>query len=217
MERRHVAADNNCLFTSCAYLCEGLTSELDLRAAARRLRAVCAEAVLADPDPETRALMLGHDNVGSYDAWIRVETHWGGEPEVLMLAEHFGVEIVLASCETLRCATYSPPTPTARIFLLYTGQHYDPLVGASEELRKLHVDVPSDELAVSAVKVAEAHNAEAERRRNEKRVMRIKCGGCGAVVADNAAFQVDIFWPACFVALSNPPFNDSAPNRPPPI
>jgi hypothetical protein len=124
LARRQVAADNNCLFTTCAYLCEGLTSELELRAAARRLRVACAEAVLADPDPSMRALLLGHDTVGSYDAWIRFESHWGGEPEVLMLAQHFGVEIVLTSCETLRSSTYASATPSARIFILYTGQHY---------------------------------------------------------------------------------------------
>jgi len=185
-----VAADNNCLFTTCAYLCEGLTSELDLRAAARRLRAVCAEAVLADPDP-MRALLLGHDTVWSYDAWIRVESHWGGEPEVLMLAQHFGVDIVLTSCETLRSSTYAPPGSSARIFILYTGQHYDPLVGVggAGELRKLPLDAPLDSLAAGAVEIAREHNAEVERRRKQKRVKRLQCGGCGAIVADNAAFQ----------------------------
>lgn len=195
LARRHVAADNNCLFTTFAYLCEGLTSELDLRAAARRLRAACADAVLADPDPATRALLLGHDNVAAYSAWIRVETHWGGEPEVLMLAEHYHVELVLASCETLRCATYAAPAAASRVYVMYTGQHYDPLVvpgvgdGASEELRKLPLDVPSDELEASAVEIAREHNAETERRRKERRVRRLRCGGCGVVVADNAAFQ----------------------------
>ena len=192
--RRHVAADNNCLFTTCAYLCEGLASELDLRAAARRLRATCAQMVLADPDPSTRALMLGHETVESYGAWIRVESHWGGEPEVLMLAEHYDVEIVLTSCETCRSTTYSAGEPTSRIFILYTGQHYDPLVGfgsdgSQQEVRKFSRDVGFDSLAARAVEIAKEHNAEMERRRKEKRVKRLKCGGCGAIVADNAAFQ----------------------------
>jgi ubiquitin thioesterase OTU1 len=193
LARRHVAADNNCLFTTCAYLCEGLTSEFDLRAAARRLRSVCGEAVLADPDPATRALLLGHDTVLSYDAWIRVESHWGGEPEVLMLAEHFGVEIVLTSCETLRSSTYAAAGgASTRIFILYTGQHYDPLVGVGGEgeHRKLPMDAPMGSLSASAVEIAKEHNAEAERRRKQRRVKRLRCGGCGAIVADNPAFQV---------------------------
>ena len=80
--RHPVPADNNCLFTSCAYLCQGLATEHELKAAARELREICANAVLADDDPATRALMLGHDSVEAYGAWIRNEMHWGGEPEV---------------------------------------------------------------------------------------------------------------------------------------
>jgi predicted NAD-dependent protein-ADP-ribosyltransferase YbiA (DUF1768 family) len=49
--------------------------------------------------------------------------------------------------------------------------------------------VPLDSLAASAVAIAEEHNAEAERRKNQRRVKRLKCGGCGALVADNAEFQ----------------------------
>ena len=195
LARVRVAPDNNCLFTTAAYLCEDLTSELDLRAAARRLRAACADSVSADPDPDTRALLLGHDSVADYGAWIRVETHWGGEPEILMLAQHYNVQIVLASCETLRCSTYSADAPTASVFVLYTGQHYDPLVGqpaasdaGASPLRRLPLDA-GVRLAASAIEIARAHNAEAERRKLERRVKRIKCGGCGAIVADNAAFQ----------------------------
>ena len=87
MERRKVAADNNCLFTSIAYLCQGLTTEAELLPAARALRTACAEAVKSDPDPLTRAVMLGADSVEAYSEWIQNKNHWGGEPEVLMLAE----------------------------------------------------------------------------------------------------------------------------------
>ena len=87
MERRKVPADNNCLFTSLAYLCQGLTSEIELNVAARKLRGVCADVVLADEDPLTRAALLGMDSVQAYAEWIQNKNHWGGEPEVLMLAQ----------------------------------------------------------------------------------------------------------------------------------
>mmetsp|Transcript_18129 Transcript_18129/g.60833 ORF Transcript_18129/g.60833 Transcript_18129/m.60833 type:complete len:279 (-) Transcript_18129:208-1044(-) len=112
-----------------------------------------------------------------------------------MLAQHYNVQIVLTSCETLRCSTYSADAPTASVFVLYTGQHYDPLVGqpaasdaGASPLRRLPLDAGVC-LAASAIEIARAHNAEAERRKLERRVKRIKCGGCGAIVADNAAFQ----------------------------
>ena len=87
MKRRRVPADNNCLFTATAYLCEGLTHETDLNVAARKLRSVCAEVVLSDQDPLTRAALLGVETVQAYAEWIQNKNHWGGEPEVLMLAQ----------------------------------------------------------------------------------------------------------------------------------
>ena len=47
-----------------------------------------------------------------------------------MLAEHFSVEVSLASAQTDRVMHYAPTADAkARVWLLYTGQHYDPLVG----------------------------------------------------------------------------------------
>ena len=189
LARHSVAADHSCLFTSVAYLCQGLTNEVELKTAGRKLREVCAEAVLADPDPATRALMLGHESVEAYVQWIRNDTHWGGEPEVLMLATHFGVEVVICSCESLSFLRYSPEDgkeSKGRVYLLYTGQHYDPLLGADGTLI-----FPSsgESLEASALQIAKEHNEEAARRANEKRVKRLKCSGCGEIITDAAAFQ----------------------------
>ena len=105
--RHSVPADHSCLFASVAYLCQGISGEVELRTAGRKLREVCAQAVLADPDPASRAIMLGHDSVEAYVQWIRNETHWGGEPEVLILAEHFETELVIVSCESLSVLRYA--------------------------------------------------------------------------------------------------------------
>ena len=78
LERRHVPADNNCLFTATSYLCEGPKTDIELNVAARKLRAVCAAAVLSDPDPLTRAALLGVESVQAYDEWILNKNHWGG-------------------------------------------------------------------------------------------------------------------------------------------
>eukprot|EP00966_Prymnesium_polylepis_P085136 1971224-Prymnesium_polylepis.1 len=106
LKRHRVPADNNCLFTAVAHLCQGIDAEIELTVAARKLRLACAEAVLADPDPLTRAVMLGCDSVQAYAEWIQNKNHWGGEPEVLMLAQHFGVEVAVVSCETLSVLRY---------------------------------------------------------------------------------------------------------------
>lgn len=199
LTRHKVPADNSCLFTACAYLCQGLTGDIELKVAGRVLRTVCAETVVADPDPDTRALMLGHDSVDAYHMWIRNEMHWGGEPEVLMLAEHFKAQLVVVSCESLTVLRYGTPT-IGTGYLLYTGQHYDPLasgpIGSAPAgeggSRCWQAGASEEELAARekvAIGLAVTHNVEAAKRAAERRVTRLKCGGCGALLDDAAAFQ----------------------------
>jgi predicted NAD-dependent protein-ADP-ribosyltransferase YbiA (DUF1768 family) len=89
-------------------------------------------------------------------------------------------------------AAAAPAAPTAkrgRIYLLYTGQHYDPLVGADGTLVFPEDGGDTDALESSALSIAKEHNEAAARRAKEKRVNRLKCSGCGAILADAAAFQ----------------------------
>eukprot|EP00965_Chrysotila_dentata_P179586 5929503-Pleurochrysis_carterae.AAC.4 len=193
LRRRSVAADNSCLFAAFAVLCEGATSATEIRIATRRLRAQCAAAVLTDPEPETRAVLLGVDSVQAYADWIVDETHWGGEPEIVILSNIYNVDVALISCETLRETRYPAKEGVGLIFLLYTGQHYDPLTGDGEvETLKFPSDIPADifdSLCRSGISIAEQHNAEAAKRAAEKRVKRLQCGGCGAILDNSSAFQ----------------------------
>ena len=54
---------------------------------------MCAENVRTDPDLETRLVLLGVGSVEEYMAWILDDRHWGGEPEILMIAQHYNVEV----------------------------------------------------------------------------------------------------------------------------
>ena len=179
--RHSVPADHSCLFTSVAYLCQGTSGEVELRTAGRKLREVCAQAVLADPDPASRAIMLGHDSVGAYVQWIRNETAWGGEPEVLMLAEHFETELVIVSCESLSLLRYAEGGKNGTAYLLYTGQHYDPLPKAAAQgdagapCRAFEAAAAGVETDMAAISLAQLHNLEAARRAEERRVQR-QCG-----------------------------------------
>jgi len=191
LQRGSVKADNSCLFTALARLCENIVSEPQLKVAARKLRATCAAAVLADPDPATKAILLGHDSVEAYGQWITDDHHWGGEPEIVMLSAHYGVEIVVVSCEALNFLRYADGAPETRVYLLYTGQHYDPLLGEDGALRFMTAD-PSEVVEAregSALVLARTHNREAAERALEKRVNKLKCCGCGMILDDAAAFQ----------------------------
>ena len=194
LSRFSVRADNSCLFTSIARLCEDVVDEIRLKTAGHKLREVCADAAAADPDPAMKALLLGHETVDAYGRWIRMDHNWGGEPEVLMLAGHFGVEIVVCSCESLSFLRYAAEDGNGArkgtCYLLYTGQHYDPLIGADGTL----IFPPggahdASALEASALALAKEHNETAARRAQEKRVNRLKCSGCGALCDDAAAFQ----------------------------
>jgi len=157
MIRRRVPNDHSCLFYALAYLCQddddhhNNNNGLDKAAAAaapppspplatQQLREMCAQTALADPDPVTRALFLGQPSVHRYAEWIRDPHSWGGETEIVMLAQHYGRQVVVVSCETLTTLVYHPDdndnnnkTATEQVWILYTGQHYDPLVGVVPE------------------------------------------------------------------------------------
>ena len=137
--RRSVPNDNSCLFYALAYLCEGAEAS---KAVETRLRKLVADIELNHPDPETRALFL-EKPVAEYAEWIVNPFHWGGENEILTLATHYDVEVAVVSCESLSVLVYNQAEPGAerkgRVFILYTGQHYDPLVGAA------NADVPTAE------------------------------------------------------------------------
>lgn len=118
--RRRVPNDNSCLFYAIAYNCDpqqgqellGVAKEdgdadavttadaATTEAKQQELRKVCASVAENDPDPDTRALLLGM-GISEYAEWIMVEHHWGGENEVICLAAHVGCKIAVVSAETV--------------------------------------------------------------------------------------------------------------------
>jgi predicted NAD-dependent protein-ADP-ribosyltransferase YbiA (DUF1768 family) len=81
-----------------------------------------------------------------------------------------------------------------RVYLLYTGQHYDPLVGVAsddspvtEETRLFNVgDTSFDDMALECARL---HARIAAEKASQRTVKKIKCGGCGAILDDAEAFQ----------------------------
>lgn len=190
--RRRVPNDHSCLFWAISYLAECADCG---RTKAQELRNVCAQDALSDPDPSTKALLLGFDSIGEYANWIRNDFHWGGENEIVCLAKHYKVEVAVVSCESMRVTCYGSDLPdcTGRIYLLYTGSHYDAIVAGEDGdvpvERELKRQKKGDEsLDSSALELARQQNIEAERKAKQKRVKKIKCKGCGALLSDNDAF-----------------------------
>ena len=132
-----IPKDNNCLFTSIAYLCcDGVQDE----SVARSLRKKIADCILRDRitnnPPKYTDLLLGKPPLESCE-WIKDDANWSGENEILILSEHYNVEItVIMMGDNVTGITYGETRGSlrsGRIFLLYTGQHYDALVGSKHE------------------------------------------------------------------------------------
>eukprot|EP00041_Stephanoeca_diplocostata_P019572 m.424756 g.424756 ORF g.424756 m.424756 type:complete len:179 (-) comp21339_c0_seq1:934-1470(-) len=151
--RRSVPNDNNCLFAAFVYLCDGHQRDDPSKTVTpASLRDVCAQAALDDPDPSTKSLYLGME-VQQYASWIKNTFNWGGENEIIVLAHYFGVEVAVVSCESLTVMVYGTTDNASarpRFYLLYTGQHYDPIVATMENsdkgvchasVRAVHVEV----------------------------------------------------------------------------
>ena len=191
--RRFVPNDHECLFTAIAYLAEGSRHGN----CGQRLRAICAEAIAADPDMYSE-VVLGKPNP-QYVEWIKNPFNWGGELEIGILAQHFKVEVAVVMMEALFVLPYKFEGATKRIYLLYTGQHYDPLVGAAHDDAPVDSEVrhfplgnsdaaphACDELAIDCARL---HAKIAREKASQRTVKKIKCGGCGALLDDAQAFQ----------------------------
>eukprot|EP00927_Polykrikos_kofoidii_P017162 TRINITY_DN17789_c0_g1_i1.p1 TRINITY_DN17789_c0_g1~~TRINITY_DN17789_c0_g1_i1.p1 ORF type:complete len:428 (-),score=85.09 TRINITY_DN17789_c0_g1_i1:324-1523(-) len=192
--RRNVPNDHSCLFSALAYLAEDGQNSCG-KAKVRELRAICADEALADPDPGTKALLLGMNDVQEYAAWIKNEFHWGGENEIMVLAKHYGLEVAVICCNPFNVLCYGSDNPecNGRVHLLYTGQHYDALVGGatadalpSAEQRRFQKGWTG--LEAAALEIAKKHVEDVEKRASQRRAKRIKCGGCGAYLTDTEAF-----------------------------
>jgi hypothetical protein len=198
--RVRVPPDGNCLFYCVSYLMQGkYNSQL-----AQELRSVCAETAFGHFDAETREMVLGMP-VEEYAKKIVRFSEWGGEVEIITLARHFGVKIVMVSCENLRSSEYAPEEGSNKtIFLLYTGQHYDPIVSAPEDAAALSHSAraeveqrifsgSADELSESSmissmIDMATAHNEDQKKKLKQRRQKKIKCLDCGAMCNDGVAF-----------------------------
>ena len=72
--------------------------------------------------------MLLGSPADEYAAWIQKPHNWGGEHEIIALANHFRRRICVVSADATLNGSSGPT-----IYILYTGTHYDPLVGLSSE------------------------------------------------------------------------------------
>jgi len=112
-----MADDNSCLFHAVAFLVAEGASPASLRAA-------IVEQVRADPIQWNEGT-LGKP-VDEYCAWISDSRRWGGQVELAIFAEKYGVEISVTDVQTGRADVYGSGAGHARrVYMIFTGIHFD--------------------------------------------------------------------------------------------
>ena len=76
------------------------------------------------------------------------------------------------------------------IYILYTGTHYDPLVGLRDGAETPQfLDGAGAAFEAAARDIAVRHREKVARRDASEKIYRIRCCGCGAKLVDSDAFQ----------------------------
>ncbi|KZZ90926.1 Ovarian tumor, otubain [Ascosphaera apis ARSEF 7405] len=108
--------DNSCLFRAVGNAVLGGMDTMT------ELRSIVAQAIQAQPARFTKAI-LGREP-DEYCQWIQSTNSWGGQIELIILSEHFDIEICSIDAQSLRVDRYHEGSPT-RCFIVYSGIHYD--------------------------------------------------------------------------------------------
>lgn len=125
MQRKQMPSDNSCLFHSINYVCNNRTTPTATSAAS--VRETVANVVASDP-VRYSTLFLGSPN-SLYQQHIMSPDSWGGAIELSILATHYQTEVVTFDYKYLREDVFGRGEGwKRRVFLLYTGDHYDVLV-----------------------------------------------------------------------------------------
>ncbi len=130
--RREVDADNSCLFSSIAYLLDRQNFNEE---SALKFREIIIEHLIMNKIDST----LLDQPKEQYIEFIQNPKNWGGALEVKMFSDVFKVQIACIDVKTNRADIYGEDAKYQnRVYLLYNGVHYDPLV--------MNFDISSDPL-----------------------------------------------------------------------
>jgi len=120
--RREMPADNSCLFHAMANLFG--TANTSGSEAAQAMRNLAADIVNKNPSKYTNVI-LGAGNK-AYQSIVQNSASWGGAIELGIFSDHFKSEIVAFDYKECQELVYGAGKGyVKRVFLLYSGEHYD--------------------------------------------------------------------------------------------
>lgn len=173
--RRIIPADNSCLFNSVAYALESRSKHEGMF-----LREVVANVVEEDLE-SFPAEILGRSNE-EYAKWVRMDSSWGGDIELSILAKYYGVCIAAVSIKDARIDMFGQEGGYQKVvYVLYDGIHYDILVKniseSSPESSDLTVfDLSDSETHLQALSYASS--LKSQRQFTDTQKFSLKCMIC---------------------------------------
>lgn len=155
LEVAHQPDDNSCLFHAIAFgfndpsraeSTEQSTNQSNDPITATQLREEACNAILraaSDPSSELAPFIQSINPLDRYVDCMQ-KTAWGGAIECAVLSQLYNVEIVTIDVETVSIIPFNIGGPhDKRMFLLYSGIHYDCLFDQSTDQRLFDVDAPN--------------------------------------------------------------------------
>ncbi|XP_076351050.1 yod1 deubiquitinase [Tachypleus tridentatus] len=173
--RRVVPANNSCLFTSVYFAISGGVYDPTVGDV---LRMIIADTVSADKETYCEAF-LGKSNK-DYCKWILNNNSWGGAIELSILSKYYKVEIVAVDTQNVRLNRFGEDAKYEnRIFLIYDGIHYDPLLlEPLDHSHSIQTIFPTTDQSVLRMAMEIAHEAKSSRQFTDVQNFSLRCLVC---------------------------------------
>ena len=168
--------DNSCLFRS---ISTAAMSGMDVMT---ELRSVVAQTIQSHPDKYTTAV-LDNKSPNDYCRWIQTENAWGGQIELDILSQHFGIEICSIDVKSLRVDRYNETAPN-RCILVYSGIHYDTIAFSPTYLppdEDYKIFEPSNKDIILPFALQLCQKLKEQGYYTDTAGFRVKCNDCGAI------------------------------------
>ena len=174
--QRFVDHDNSCLFSSIAYLLE---SNFDNNSKYKYRQLLINYLETKDIDMS----ILGTTKEDYINQMLDINT-WGGAIELKLFSELFETEIVSFDIQFNRADTFGAECNYInRIFVLYNGIHYDPLVMATNEETSGDIkvfDSTDDNIMINFQSFANSMKERGEYV-DLSNSLNLKCSSCGCI------------------------------------
>ena len=171
--KKVVPADNSCLFTSVGYVLNGKVDP----SCASFMREIIANAVAADPDEYSEAL-LGRPNI-DYCKWILKPDSWGGAIELSILSSFYGLEIaVIDSINAIINRFGEDQHYAQRVFLIFDGIHYDPLYLEPLDGGSIQTIFPTEDERILLEAAELAREVKSSRQFTDVQKFTLMCNDC---------------------------------------